>query len=138
MTPKAGYVTPMLHVADIARSLRFYQLLGFDVIDVEREGGAISWARVHCEGGALMFMTAEEKPHPMLLVLYTPDLPAFREHLMANGVAAPAIGYPPYMPSGELCLKDPDENVVLVQHWSDKEHSAWLATKEARVKDAGF
>jgi len=28
MTVKAGYSTPMLHVADVARSLRFYALLG--------------------------------------------------------------------------------------------------------------
>jgi hypothetical protein len=30
MTVKAGYSTPMLHVADVARSLRFYALLGFE------------------------------------------------------------------------------------------------------------
>ena len=138
MPPKAGYVTPMLHVADIARSLRFYQLLGFEVIDVDKEGGSIVWARAHCEGGALMFMTAEEKPHPVLLYLYAPDLPALREHLVAKGLKVPEIGHPPHMPSGELCLNDPDGNIILVGHWSDQEHAAWVAGKEARVKEAGF
>jgi catechol 2,3-dioxygenase-like lactoylglutathione lyase family enzyme len=139
MPPKAGYVTPMLHVADIARSLRFYQLLGFEVIDVAGEGGNIGWARAHCEGGALMFLTTEgEKPHPLLLYLYTPDLKVFRDHLLANGVNAPEIRHPQYMRSGELCLNDPDGNIILIGHWSEQEHAAWLATKEARVKAAGF
>jgi len=37
MTAKAGYSTPMLHVADVGRSLRFYALLGFETIDTEGE-----------------------------------------------------------------------------------------------------
>ena len=32
MTVKAGYLTPLLHVADVERSLRFYALLGFDTV----------------------------------------------------------------------------------------------------------
>ncbi len=49
MPPKAAYATPMLHVADVARSLRFYELLGFETIDTEGEGERIGWARMHCE-----------------------------------------------------------------------------------------
>ena len=32
MNVKAGYSTPMLHVADIENSIRFYELLGFTTI----------------------------------------------------------------------------------------------------------
>ena len=35
---KAGYSTPMLHVADVEHSIRFYQLLGFKLIDAESIG----------------------------------------------------------------------------------------------------
>jgi hypothetical protein len=54
---KAGYLTPGLHVADIEESIRFYELLGFTTIDTDREE-PLGWARLHCEGGAIMFLTA--------------------------------------------------------------------------------
>jgi hypothetical protein len=60
MSVKAGYSTPLLHVAEIERSIRFYQLLGFTAIDTDR-CVPIGWARLHCEdGSAEMFLRAEE------------------------------------------------------------------------------
>lgn len=134
MSVRAGYVTPMLHVAEIERSIRFYQLLGFEVVDHQGDN-PIGWARMHCEGGALMFFLSEEcdgasAPNPWLFYLYTPDLPAFREHLASHGVTVPNIKHPPYMPSGELTLHDPDGNLIFVGHWSDQEHEAWLKNKK--------
>jgi catechol 2,3-dioxygenase-like lactoylglutathione lyase family enzyme len=134
MPPKAGYSTPLLHVADIARSLRFYELLGFETIDTEGDPSCLGWARMHCEGGALMFLAAEEDhgardsghgPDRILFYLYTPDLPGLREHLVAQGVEVSPIKYPDYMRSGEVMLKDPDGYVVLVGHWGKPEHEAW-------------
>src|SRR5262244_3481334 len=67
------------------------------------------WARMHCEGGAVMFLLAEHPANASAqavpLVLYTPDLPALREHLLANGIDAPPINYPEYMPSGEITIR---------------------------------
>jgi catechol 2,3-dioxygenase-like lactoylglutathione lyase family enzyme len=118
----------MLHAMDIEKSIAFYPLLGFELID--KEGDPPGWARMHCEGGAIMFLKAE---HPIdthqqgvLFYLYTPDLPELRRHLLTNGIPVPEISYPEYMKSGEICLKDPDGFVVLVGHWGEKEHSAWL------------
>jgi Glyoxalase/Bleomycin resistance protein/Dioxygenase superfamily len=112
MVPKAGYFTPLLHVMDVRRSIRFYELLGFELIDLEGDPRCPGWARMHCEGGAVMFLLAEEPfdptKHAVLTAMYTPDLPALREHLLANGIAAPTITYPGYMPSGSLSLRDPD------------------------------
>ena len=54
-TPKAGYLTPLLHVADIDTSIRFYELLGFKVVDTDR-CEPLGWARLHCEGAAIMFL----------------------------------------------------------------------------------
>lgn len=147
MTAKAGYSTPSLHVADVARSLRFYQLLGFETIDTDAtdatdatgatdgEGGRPpTWARMHCEGGALMFLQTELEervplpgpgPDRFLLYMYTPDLPGLRDHLVARGVEVSPIQYPEYMRSGEIMLKDPDGYVVLVGHWGKKEHEEW-------------
>jgi catechol 2,3-dioxygenase-like lactoylglutathione lyase family enzyme len=139
MTVKAGYSTPMLHVADIERSLRFYALLGFETVDVEKTDGRIFWARMHCEGGALMFLGAEEDHPPghdrFLLYLYTPDLASLRNDLTASGIEIPPIAHPDYMPSGEICLKDPDGYTILVAHWSEKEHTEWLKQIEGKRRE---
>jgi catechol 2,3-dioxygenase-like lactoylglutathione lyase family enzyme len=52
MAPKAGRATPMPHVADMARSIRFYELLGLELVDTQ--GEPPGWARLHCEGAAIM------------------------------------------------------------------------------------
>ncbi len=141
MTIKAGYSTPLLHVAQVERSLRFYGLLGFETVDVDGPDGALGWARAHCQGGALMFLRAEEPPAAghdrFLLYLYTPDLPGLRAQLAAAGVEVGPIGYPEYMRSGELCLKDPDGYTILIGHWSEQEHEAW-ERERARKREAGL
>lgn len=139
--PRAGWSTPMLHVRDVAASIRFYEKLGFQFIDAEGEGGSFGWARVHCEGGALMFLQSEPghemKPaeQGILLYLYADDLAALREHLVGQGVECPEIQHPEHMPSGELALRDPDGYLIVIGHWGQKEHDAWLLqipAKQAR------
>lgn len=139
MSAKAGWSTPMLHVADVARSLRFYALLGFETVDVEGPSDCPGWARMHCEGGALMFFAAEEPAEPprpgIMLYLYTPELPALRAQLAAAGIDVSPVSHPEYMRSGEMQLRDPDGNVVFVGQWGDEEHTAWerrVAEKRAR------
>ena len=128
MTAKVGYSTPMLHVAEIEKSIQFYELLGFTTVDTDR-CRPLGWARLHCEGGAVMFLRAEEPviptAHPVMLYMYTPDLTGLREHLLATGVNAPPIKFPGYMPSGEITFADPDGNIILVAHWGKSEHEAW-------------
>ena len=138
MPPKAGYSTPMLHVGDVTRSIRFYQALGFELIDIDGDPACPVWARMHCEGGALMFLLAEEPldtaAQSIRLSMYAPDLPALREHLLTNGIQAPPIAYPGYMPSGSITIKDPDGYTVDVHHWSDKVHDAWVQNLEQKRK----
>lgn len=130
MSVKAGYCTPLLHVAEIERSIGFYELLGFSTVDTDR-CSPLGWARLHGEGGALMFLRVEgdEKPDSaaqgVLFYLYTPDLAGLREQLLAAGVKVPAIKHPAYMPSGEIMLRDPDGYVIFVGHWGKAEHEAW-------------
>ena len=140
MTVKAGYSTPLLHVADIPRSIRFYELLGFETVDTEGEPDCPGWARLHCEGGAIMLLAAEEPVEPsvqsVLLYMYTPDLLALRDQLLAAGIPVPEIRHPDYMPSGEIHLQDPDGYAVLVAHWGQSEHDAWLQ-RIGRRRDGG-
>ncbi|GAC1660632.1 MAG: hypothetical protein NVS9B15_24470 [Acidobacteriaceae bacterium] len=134
MTVKASYCTPMLHVASIEDSIRFYQHLGFELIDTEGSD-PIGWARIHSKGGGMMFLRAE---HPIdktaqavMFTLYTSQLPALREQLLAAGINASAIRYPEYMPSGEISLKDPDGFLINICQWGEPEQTAW----EKRVGD---
>lgn len=128
MSVKVGYSTPLLHVAEIESSIRFYELLGFTTVDTDR-GKPLGWARLHCEGGAVMFLRAEEPVDPsaqaVLLCTYTPDLGGLREHLLASGVKVPPIRHPEYMPSGEISIADPDGYTILVSHWGKSEQEAW-------------
>ncbi|MGK2855631.1 MAG: VOC family protein [Thermoanaerobaculia bacterium] len=142
MTARIGYSTPLLQVADVARSLRFYRTLGFEIVDVEGDGDSPGWARVHCEGGAIMFLLAEEPVDPakqsVLFALYTPDLPALRARLLADGLAPSPIRHPDYMPSGELQINDPDGYVILINQWSTAEDEPWEAGRKQRLARFGF
>ena len=139
MAPKAGYYTPLLHVKSIEDSILFYALLGFETVDRTGERGRLGWARMHCEGGAVMFLRAEE-PRParkreVLFAMYTPDLPAFRDLLLAGGIAAPPIAYPEYMPSGTIEIADPDGYVIAIHHWSGEEHARWEKERKIRLSE---
>lgn len=136
MDPKVNYATPMFHVREIEASIAFYELLGFTTIDTD-DGRPLDWARLHCEGGAVMFLRAE---HPLeaplegvMFTMYTPDLAAFRERMLASGVTASEIKYPAYMPSGELYLHDPDGLTVQVIHWGKQEQEKWERHLEERA-----
>jgi catechol 2,3-dioxygenase-like lactoylglutathione lyase family enzyme len=131
MSVKAGWSTPMLHVNSIEESIKFYERLGFEVIDTDR-CEPLGWARIHCEGGAMMFLRAEDghrvdpSKQGVMFYMYTADLPALREQLLASGVEVSEIKRPEHMRSGEIYLKDPDGFIVGVGQWGDGEHTAWL------------
>jgi catechol 2,3-dioxygenase-like lactoylglutathione lyase family enzyme len=140
MNVKAGYSTPMLHVADIENSIRFYELLGFTTIDTEG-CTPLAWARLHCDdGSAVMFLRAE---HPvdasaqtLILYMYTPDLSGLRERLLAGKIKVPPINYPEYMPSGKINLADPDGYKIEIAHWGKPEQEAWEKHLKARTGSA--
>lgn len=129
MPPRAEYSTPLLHVESVERSITFYERLGFETVDNDR-CTPLGWARLHCQGGAIMLLRAEEPvdqtAQAVLLYMYTPDLKGLREHLIAGGIHASEIRHPHYMPSGEVRADDPDGYCVLIAHWGETEHAAWL------------
>lgn len=144
MAVKAGYSTPMLHVQDVRRSIQFYEQLGFELID---DDGCepIMWARMHCNGGAVMFLGAEaDNPNPphrpdrFMLIMYTPDLPALRAQLLAAGIAPKEISHPPYAKQGNMVVIDPDRYHLEIVHWSKTEDDAWEKhLEERKQKSAG-
>src|SRR5262245_58640355 len=140
MNAKAGWSTPMLYVTDVERSIRFYRRIGFELVDVEAENGCPpSWARLGtADGSAIMLLGGADeggmKPDQqgVTLVLYTAELAALREQLIASGEEPSEIERPAWMPSGHILLRDPDGYAVGINQWGDDEHEAWLKQLEKK------
>lgn len=116
---KATGLIPMAHVADVQRSVDFYAMLGMELrSSLKGTAGGLQWAHVVCEDAHLMFARASEpvvaSQQAVLFYLYTPNLVALRDHLLASGVRVSAIAYPDYMPKGEVCVEDPDGYCLLI------------------------
>lgn len=111
----------MAHVADVARSIAFYERLGFAVGSRHADpGGTLVWAWLQSERAHLMLARADEPVVPsqqaVLFYLYAADVEAYRAELVAAGLAAGAISRPFYNPRGEFRLEDPDGYVLMVAH----------------------
>jgi catechol 2,3-dioxygenase-like lactoylglutathione lyase family enzyme len=120
MSENIKALIPMAHVADVQRSVDFYNLLGFEAIAIgKHDNGHCYWAHVKSGKAHLMFAADSEsvgvdKESTVVLYLYADDLIKLREELVAKGVKVSEITYPFYMQKGEVCLNDPDGYVVLI------------------------
>lgn len=140
MTVTAGWSTPLLMVASVEDSIRFYRLLGFELVDVEGEAGCpLGWARMATkDGSAIMFLAGEPghvldaRQQGVTIVLYTAELAVLREQLVAAGEQPTEIQHPPWMPSGHVAVRDPDGYGIGLNQWGDAEHERWLAGLEEK------
>jgi hypothetical protein len=109
----------MAHVADVQGAVDFYKLLGMELRgSLKAASGDLQWAHVACDQAHLMLTHASEPviagQQAVLFYLYSPNLVALREHLIAVGVRVSAITYPEYMPKGEVRVEDLDGYVLLI------------------------
>ena len=119
MTAKVTGLVPMAFVADLQRSVDFYKLLGMEVRhSLRNPSGQLKWVFLACDHAELMLSIASDpviaSQQAVLFYLYSPDLIALREHLLASGVKVSPITYPDYMPKGEIRVEDPDGYVLLI------------------------
>ncbi|MFO0838294.1 MAG: hypothetical protein U1D55_07170 [Phycisphaerae bacterium] len=126
---------PMAHVADVERSIVFYEHLGFSVLNRLEHGGITRWASLRSANAWIMFARADGPIAPeqqaMLLYLYSNDVAALRSRLLGRGLhdggkycgqAGPNdgrcvvfdISKPHYMPEGEIRVSDPDGYCLLI------------------------
>ena len=110
---------PMAHVADVQRAIDFYKLLGMELRgSLKNSSGDLQWAHIACEQADLMLTRASEpvvaSQQAVLFYLYSPNLVALREHLIAVGVRVSLITYPEYMRKGEIRIDDPDGYCLLI------------------------
>lgn len=140
MQPKAAYLTTALAVDDIRGSIAFYQNLGLELIDYEGDPSHPWWARMHGEGGDIMFLVTErdadedrKKGDRIFLYLYTDELPKLRENLIAKGIDVSEIKFPAHMKNGEIGMKDPDGFLVFVGQWDSETHQRWEKERSERL-----
>jgi catechol 2,3-dioxygenase-like lactoylglutathione lyase family enzyme/ketosteroid isomerase-like protein len=110
-------LTPFVRVADIERSIDFYETLGFEVIDTHRHDGRINWAALHAGAAELMLAQAgpvDPAAQGILFYLYSHDLAALRETLVRAGVAVTAIGDGSPGPRQEMRVADPDGYCLMI------------------------
>jgi catechol 2,3-dioxygenase-like lactoylglutathione lyase family enzyme len=124
VAPLTG-LAPMIHVADLERSIAFYRLLGFEVGNRVPPVGPPHWAWLYQPNAAnwkhgpnLMITRSEcaidAKAQEVLFYLYATDLVALRNRLMAEGAKVSEINHPEYLPEGEFRTADPDGYCLMV------------------------
>lgn len=108
---------PFVHVRDVERSIAFYYHLGFVVTSVYKYRGSPVWAELRSEGAVLMVSAGEpvdQGDQGILFYLYSDNLAALREQLLAAGIDAGEIVDGTPGPREQLLLTDPDGYVLMV------------------------
>jgi catechol 2,3-dioxygenase-like lactoylglutathione lyase family enzyme len=110
-------LVPFLLVADVDRSLPFYEALGFAVIKRYEPNDRLEFAGLEATCSAkLMLARVDDVPEtgpdassPGFLYLYTSDLDALRARLLEAGHEADEIEHGPGPgPNRQMCIRDPD------------------------------
>jgi catechol 2,3-dioxygenase-like lactoylglutathione lyase family enzyme len=110
-------LVPFILVSDVARSIEFYEALGFAEVKRHEENGRLEFAGMEASSSAkVMLARVDEVPawdpgesSPGFLYLYTRDIEAFRRQLLHRGFEAGEIEDGPGPgPNRQLCVRDPD------------------------------
>ena len=117
MKPQVTAAAPVCYVRDLEAGRLFYGSFGYTEARSGGEGDS-RWSYLQC-GEHTLLLAYVEPPLitvelPLLIYLYVEDLAAVRQHLEEAHRAYELVGYPDHAPGGELRVKDPDGNVVLV------------------------
>jgi len=110
-------------VTDVERSIAWYGHLGFVVTEIFTPAGRLNWANLVSGDAELMLQRAFGRvtdPGAIVLWLYSHDLGALREQLVAAGVSAGAIVDGTPGPRQQMELTDPDGYTVMVAQLEDE------------------
>jgi catechol 2,3-dioxygenase-like lactoylglutathione lyase family enzyme len=117
-SPETYALIPYVHVADLARSIAFYDLLGFTLEQTHDADGTTVWASLRNEQSRLFLILADAPidagAQAVLFYLWTANVRALRERLVAGGLRPSTIEIMPYMRGGEMRLSDPDGYALLI------------------------
>lgn len=110
-------LVPFILVSDVARSIEFYEALGFAEVKRYEPNGRLEFAGMEASPAAkLMLARVDVVPSwepgetsPGFLFLYTRDIESLRRELLRRGIEAGEIEDGPGPgPNRQLCVRDPD------------------------------
>jgi len=115
---RVNRLVPFVKVSDVERSVGFYHHLGFTVESVFKYRDRLSWASLESDGAEVMFEgTSDPIDHDrqgVLFYLYSHDLAALREQLLAAGIEVGTIEDGSPGPRQEMQIIDPDGYELMV------------------------
>jgi len=119
VAPRA--VVALLQVADVQRSVSFYETLGFELGSdpLKNDQGVSSFAWLHNGTAAQIMLTLSGRAlnpgaRDLMFYLYVTDMPAYRKQLISRGVTVGEVAYPFWSPDGEFRVDDPDGWIWMV------------------------
>jgi catechol 2,3-dioxygenase-like lactoylglutathione lyase family enzyme len=110
-------LVPFILVADVERSIPFYEALGFHVIKRHRPNDRLEFAGLEATPSAKIMLaradevpeTGPDAPTAGFLYLYTSNLEAVRARLLEAGHRVDEIEDGPGPgPNRQMCVRDPD------------------------------
>ncbi len=121
ISPRLSGVLPLAHVADVTRSIEFYEKLGFRLAKTVKDGDRIQWALLELNGvPQLMLGRSARAMNPgaqdVLFYLYASNIVEYREKLKAQGITVGEMKYPFFSPRGEFRVSDPDGYDLFIAH----------------------
>ncbi len=118
-------LVPFVHVEDVERSIDFYHHLGFTLESVYKYRGRATWADLRSGEAELMVCTdgdpIDSAGQGILFYLYSTDLAALREQLLAAGADAGDIEDGTPGPREQMRLVDPDGYELIVAQLGESE-----------------
>jgi ketosteroid isomerase-like protein len=115
---RVNRLVPFVKVTDVERSVGFYHYLGFTVESVFKHRDRMSWAALVSDRAEVMFEGTDDpighERQGVLFYLYSHDLVALRDQLLAAGIEAGEIEDGSPGPRQEMRVIDPDGYVLMV------------------------
>jgi hypothetical protein len=120
---RVSRLIPFVHVTDVERSIAWYGHLGFVVTEIFTPAGRLNWANLVSGDAELMLQRAFGRvtdPGAIILWLYSHDLAALRDQLVAVGATVGEIVDGTPGPRQQMELTDPDGYTVMVAQIEDE------------------
>ena len=115
---RVNRLVPFVRVVDVEASVAFYQHLGFSLEDEAKYRDRLSWASLRSGDAEIMFEGTHGPSDPdrqrVLFYLYSQDLAALRDQLLASGIDAGEIEDGSPGPREEMRVTDPDGYVLMI------------------------
>ena len=109
---------PFVRVVDVEASVAFYGRLGFTVQETAKYKDRLSWASLQSGDAEIMFEGTYGPGDPdqqrVQFYLYSHDLRALREQLLAAGIEAGEIEDGTPGPTQQMRITDPDGYVLMM------------------------